>query len=259
MAVELGQPHAGVPGAAFGRILVNEARVAVRAPIGVFLGLALPLLLLVAFGRLPKFQVPEPALGGSTRFDLYVPILLAFAIAAVALWSLPSVLTGYREHGILRRLATTPVTPAWLLSAQVLVNLGIAVLSLAILTLGSTRFLGFHASVDPAGMLVTVVLSLGALFGLGLFIAAVMPSSRAAYFAGAFVFFLSMFFAGMWVPRASMSSGLANFGNYTPLSASVQSLQAALAGTFPPTWALLVLAAYLLVFGALAIRMFRWE
>ena len=41
-----------------------------------------------------------------------------FAITLLAMQALPDVLTRYREMGVLKRLRTTPVSPALLLFAQ---------------------------------------------------------------------------------------------------------------------------------------------
>ncbi len=254
--------RAKIPRAAFGQLLRNEMRSAIREPRGLILGLVLPLVLLVVFGSFAKFQAPLPALGGLTRFDLYVPILISFALAAIGLWSLPSHLATYREYGILRRLSTTPIPPAWLLAAQLVVNLCIAVVALALLVTLSTAVFGYRAvgGIDSiTGFLLATLLSVGALFAMGFVIAAIAPSGTSAYVIGALTFFPLMFFAGLWIPRATMSPVLQDISNYTPLGASVQAVQTSLGGTFPPGWELLVLAGYAVVFGSLAVRVFRWE
>jgi ABC-2 type transport system permease protein len=56
-----------------------------------------------------------------------------------------------------------------------------------------------------------------------------------------------------------MPTVLRDMSDLTPLGASVQAITSATQGAFPPATSLLVLAAYALVFGLLAVRFFRWE
>ncbi len=58
-----------VPRAAFAQIVLNEARLVWRSPRALVYALGLPVLLLVIFGELPKFQVHKASLGGLTLFD----------------------------------------------------------------------------------------------------------------------------------------------------------------------------------------------
>jgi ABC-2 type transport system permease protein len=68
-----------------------------------------------------------------------------------------------------------------------------------------------------------------------------------------------MFFAGLWVPQAEMGAGLRDVSHYTPLGAATPALQNAIAGSWPGTTHLLVLAGYAVLISALAARFFRWE
>ena len=70
---------------AFGKVVLNEARLTWRRPVALIAGLALPVLLLVIFGEVPAFHQADPALGGLTAIDLYVPILAVFSLAMLAL------------------------------------------------------------------------------------------------------------------------------------------------------------------------------
>ena len=90
-------------------------------------------------------------------------------------------------------------------------------------------------------------------------LAAIAPSGKAASAGGTFLFFPLMFFAGLWIPRAVMPATLRQIGDFTPLGAGVQALQDAAAGMWPHPLHLIVLAAYVLVFGAVASVVFRWE
>jgi len=59
---------------------------------------------------------------------------------------------------------------------------------------------------------------------------------------------------------AAAASGVSRVVSaWTPLGAAVQALQHAMQTGFPPAKLLLILTAYALVFGSLAVRYFRWE
>jgi ABC-2 type transport system permease protein len=244
---------------AFGQILLNEARLTWRRPVGLIGGVAIPVVLLVIFGELGSFHQRVGSLGGLTIFDLYVPILVVFGLAMLALLGLPIPLASYRELGVLRRLSTTPVPRSWMLIAQGLVQLCVAVTAVAIMIIVAMAAFGAPAPQSPAGVMVAVALSAAGLFPIGLLVAAVARTANGASVIGRLVFFPMMFFAGLWLPRALMPDVLLTISNYTPLGAAVAAIQDSMLQGFPPIAPLLVLAAYALVFGFLARRFFRWE
>src|SRR3546814_11984382 len=100
--------------------------------------LAVPPLLLVIFGAIPPFREPDPELGGLRVIDLYAPILVAVGISILAVYSLPQQFAAYREKGILRLMRTTPVSPATMLGAM-LVLLAVLVLATVVLGLADGR------------------------------------------------------------------------------------------------------------------------
>jgi ABC-2 type transport system permease protein len=63
----------------------------------------------------------------------------------------------------------------------------------------------------------------------------------------------------LWIPRAVMPASLRQIGDYTPLGAGVQALHDATAGAWPHPLQLAVLAGYIVVFGIIAGKVFRWE
>jgi ABC-2 type transport system permease protein len=255
----LGTRTGTAPRAAFGQIVRNEARLAMRRPIGLIGGAALPIGLLIIFSQLPAFKQTLPGLGGDSIFAVYVPVLMCFGLGMLALLGLPIPLVSYRELGVLRRLSTTPVPPSWLLAAQGIVQLGTAVIMSGAIIVISITVLGVPAPKSPAGLVLSFLLAAAALFAIGLLISAVARTSSAVNVIGRVTFFPLMFFAGLWLPRALMPAVLLNISNYTPLGATVQAVQDSMQTGFPPMAPLLVLAAYALVFGFLARRFFRWE
>lgn len=247
------------PRAAFGKLLACEARLAWREPIGLVYGLAIPLVLLVVFGAIPSAHKHEAQLGGLTVFAVYVPILIAFCIGMLALFSLPRALVTYRELGILRRLSTTPLPPSWVLAAQLVINFVLALWALIILVVVGIAAFGAAAPKSPAGFVLAFLLSVAALFAMGLWVAAVARSAAAANVMGGALFFPLIFFAGLWYPQEFMPAALRDVGQLTPLGASVHALQMASQGIFPSAGSLLVMLAWGVGFALLAVKSFRWE
>jgi ABC-2 type transport system permease protein len=250
---------ARVPRAAFGQLLRTEWLLVLRSRAGLILGLGLPVLLLVIFGSIPAFGKPQKSLDGLTYLDVYLPILVAMVLNNLGLFSLPPTLAGYREAGILRRLSTTPLPPSWVLGVQLILNFCVAVVSVVIVVMLGAAAFGLRAPQDPGGFVLACLLSIAALFALGLWIAAVARTGRAASLISSGFFYPLLFFAGLWVPQPIMPTALRNVSDYTPLGASVQALQSAVLGRFPPAAPLLVMAGYAIVFGVLAVRNFKWE
>src|SRR5664280_1688505 len=238
---------------AFGKILLNESKLAWRIPIGIGMGLGLPLLLLVVFAIIPGTRQPSSDLGGFSYFALTFPLLL---VMTVSIMVLPRNLIKYRETGILRRLSVTPVPPSWLLAAQVVINLAIIIVGFIILTAAGVTAFGLELPQNIPGFLLGYLLTVTTLFAVGLCIAALVRSDAVANGIGGILFFALLFFGGLWLPRPMMPAVLLNISNWTPLGASVDAMQRAMQGLSPSPQSILVLIAYTLVFGYLAVRYF---
>ena len=248
------------------RIATTEARLMLRDAASAFFGVVFPGLLLVALALvLPGFREviddPEaPAeLIGVRPVDIYVPVVLALAIATVGLTIVPAYLAGYREQGVLRRLSATPAAPRDLLGAQVLVSLGfLAVGSLVAVLAGGLVF-----DVDWPSNVPGLVLAFGfatvASFGIGLVIAAVVPSARVASGVGSIIYFPMLFFAGVWTPGAAMPDAARGIAGFTPIGAASEAMADAWAGSWPTALHLAVLAGWAVLASAAAARLFRWE
>jgi ABC-2 type transport system permease protein len=245
---------AGLP-----RLTAMELRLFLREPMAVFFAIAFPALLVGILGSVPSFRQPQTSLGGLRVIDVEVPTAIAFVLVMLAMSSVPATLATYRERGILRRLATTPVRPTSLLAAQMLMALLTAVFA-ALMLLAVGR-LAFDVALprQPVGFALAFVLGAAAVFSMGLALAAVAPTARSAQGIGSLLFFPLMFFAGLWVPRAAMPEALRHVSDLTPLGAGAQALQDATGGAWPQPLHLAVMAAYLIVFGLIAARTFRWQ
>jgi len=246
-------------GPAFRRLATTELRLYLRERVGPVWGLGFPMILLIIFGSIPSFNRPNRDFGGLTELDVYVPVLIAFVTAMLALVALPMALTGYRERGVLRRLRTTPVGPGRVLAAQLVVNLAALVVTIVLLLAVARLGYGVRLPRQFAGFVVAALFGAAALLAIGLFVAAVAPSIRAAQAIGTILFFPMMFFAGLWLPIAQMPPVLRHLSHAAPLGATVQALQDSAQGYWPHPLQLVTMAAYAVVFGLVAMRLFRWE
>ena len=242
------------------QLAAMEWRLLRREPLVLAFGAAFPLLLLVVMGLASSGADRDLADLRHSESETYVPVLIAFNLAMLGISVLPTALVNHRERGVLRRLATTPVAPWRLLSAQLAVNAAVAIV--AVLIVLAVARVAFDVALpgQALGFALTWLLTAAALCAIGLVISAVAPTARTANVVGTLTWFPLMFFAGLWIPRAAMSDALRrSVSDATPLGAGVGALQEAMAGQFPDALHLAVLAAYAVVAALVATRLFRWE
>jgi ABC-2 type transport system permease protein len=171
--------------------------------------------------------------------------------------ALPIRLATYREKGVLRRLATTPVQPGTLLAAQLVIYVAVAVTAMCLLVVVGQLAFAVPLPQHLFGFLAAFFLGMSSLFALGLLVAAVAPTARASAALALPMYFLAMFLGGVYVPRMFLPDFLIRIGEYTP--PGVQALLDAWTGTSPQPLQLAILATITVVASIEAARLFRWE
>ncbi|MFD4958940.1 ABC transporter permease [Microbacterium sp. NPDC058389] len=229
------------------KLTVVETKLLLREP-GSLFTVVIPLFILVVFGS---------SLGpGDTTL---LPMAIAIAIGLVGLYLMPTALATYREKGILRRLSTTPVRPASLLVVQLTLQFVLAIVSCGALLAVAAAVLGASLPSSALSLIAVFVLGTASMFAVGLLIAALAPSGRAANGIGVLLYFPMAYLAGLMQPASQMPAILVRIGEFTPLGAFRQSLQDVWAGTALDPVLLVVMAVYAVVFGLAAAKFFRWE
>lgn len=239
-------------------LLVSEARLMRRNPTLVVVVAALPVIASIVLGALPATTTPDKGLDGLSWFTAYQPILVMFSVVLLSVQVVPDVLTRYREMGVLTRLRATPTTPAALLIAQMILTFLVIVGTTALMVL-VPACLGAPLPQNPIGFVVALILSAAAMLSLGMVIASLIRSNKIASAVGSLLFFVLQFFAGLWVPRATMPGWLRTISDVTPSGAAVGALTDSIHGAWPALVHLGVCAAWALVLAAVAVRLFRWE
>ena len=107
-----------------------EIKIFLREPLGA-LGTIVPVVVFVALGRIAGRRLSPGALANSGFMRVDLPVLASVLIAISAVLSLVTIISIYREGGILKRLRATPLRPQTILTAQVVVKLLLTAVSLA--------------------------------------------------------------------------------------------------------------------------------
>lgn len=248
------------------KITATETRLMLRDFSTPFFAIAFPPLLLAGVSLIsPGFTEPiddpeVPAeLLGVRMVEVYLPVVLAVAIATVTLTMLPAYLANYRQRGVLRRMAATPASPRDLLTAQLLVNAAFLLAGAVATVLVGVFVFDVPWPSNPIGVLAMFVLSVAATGAVGLVIAALAPNGTIASGIGTGLFFVAMLFSGVWTPGDTMPSGLRAAADFTPFGAAAEAINAAWGGGWPQLMHVLVLIGWAVAAGSIAARMFRWE
>jgi ABC-2 type transport system permease protein len=241
----------------FAKITATETKLFLRTPVMAIAGILLPTVVLLAVGAIPGMTEPSDAAGGLRFIDAWVPSLIVISLAMLALQSIPGAVATYREQGVLRRLATTPVHPVNLLGAQLLIHAVIALAGIGLVLGAANAVYDVPMPKHPLAFLLTLVLGTVSMFALGLLAAAVARTSKAAGGFAMIAFLPTMFFGGVYLPRPLLPEVVRRIGDYVP--PGTQPLQDAWVGTGVQPLQLVVLAGFAVIGTALAARFFRWE
>ena len=182
-------------------LIATEAKLLFRDPVTWLAAIALPTAILLIFGSIFGPPEPDPALGGLRFIDVFVPSLIVISVGTLGIQTLPIRLATYREKGVLRRMSTTPAHPLRLLAAQLVIYMVTAVIGLILLVIVARIAFDVPLPRDPIGYVVAFLLGMGSLYAIGLVVASVAPSSRAATAIAIPMFFVVMFLGGVYLPR----------------------------------------------------------
>lgn len=237
-----------------------EAKLFLREPVGAFFTLVFPLMLLFLFGGIYGNK-PTPIFGGYGTIDISVPAYTAMIIATTGLMSLTITIAAYREHGILRRLRTTPISPILVLAAQLIVLFSMTTLGMILLVIAGKLVYQMRFDGNALSVLAGFVLSSFSFFAIGFVLAGLMPTARTAQVVGMVLLYPMLFLSGAGFPRELLPEAIKKFSTFLPLTYVVNLLRGLWVGQ---TWSehlldLGVLAGILILGVILSLKTFRWE
>jgi ABC-2 type transport system permease protein len=238
-----------------------EIKIFLREPMGAIGTIVIPVAVFLGLGRVAGRTLSPAAVADSAWVRVVLPVFAALLIALSAVISLVTIISIYREGGILKRLRATPLRPATILTAHVLVKLLFTAATLALLVVAGKRYYPSGVDVSVASATLALLISTWSVLSLGFVIASLVPTARFAQPIGAAIFYPMVALSGLFVPLASMPPGVRTLARLLPLTYAVSLLKGIWQGD---AWSAHAgdVAALVVVFAvciAISSKVFRWE
>jgi ABC-2 type transport system permease protein len=197
-----------------------------------------------------------------TNFVLVgLPVLASVLIALNAVLSLVTIISIYREGGILKRLRATPLRPQTILTAHVLVKLTLTATTLLAMVIAGKRYYPVDVDAPVLAFTVAMLISTISILSIGFVIASIIPTARFAQPIGAIILYPMIALSGLFIPVAAFPPALRSIARFLPLTYVVSLLQ----GIWThESWSahigdIVGLAVVFVVCTALSAKVFRWE
>src|SRR5579871_6932512 len=202
-----------------------ELKIFLREPLGAFGTIMIPVLVFIVAGRILGRGLAPSALAASNFITVGLPVLASLLIAISAVLSLVTIISIYREGGILKRLRATPLRAWTILTAHVLVKLMLTAATLALMVLAGRRYYPVGVNAPLFSFTIALLISTWSILSIGFLIASIVPTARFAQPIGAFIMYPMIGVCGLFVPVESMPPALHALARIVPLTYSVSLLE----------------------------------
>jgi ABC-2 type transport system permease protein len=238
-----------------------EIKIFMREPLGAIGTIVVPVLVFLVMGRIIGGRMAPTAVAENSFIRVGLPVLTAVLITFSAVLSLVTIISIYREGGILKRLRATPLRPQTILSAHVLVKLILTAATLAMMILAGKRYYPVGVHVPVFSFTVALLISTWSILSIGFLIASIVPTARFAQPIGAVILYPMIGLCGLFTPLASLPPVLHAIARVLPLTYAVALMQGIWNGD---AWSAHIgdVAALVLIFAvctALSSKVFRWQ
>lgn len=238
-----------------------EMKIFIREPLGLVGTFVMPVLVFVGLGRFLGGLPPSLAARTSGFVQVGLPVFAAILIALGAVISLITIISIYREGGILKRLRATPLRPLTILAAHVLVKLVFTAATLALMLLAGRRYAQLDASVPVVSFAAALLVSTWSIMSIGFLIASLVPTARFAQPMAALILYPMVGLSGLFAPVEALPPALQVVAKLLPFTYAVSLLRGIWTGA---AWSAHIgdLAALTVAFVICTIvssRVFRWQ
>jgi len=236
-----------------------EVKVFAREPMGAIGTVLIPVVAFMGLGQFTGGALETPRTGGGLHLNL--PVFAAVLISINTVLSLVTIISIYREAGILKRLRATPLRSYTILTAHVIVKLLLTAMTLAILLLVGKRYYPAGMHVRVISFTVALMISTVSILSIGFIIASMVPTARFAQPIGSAILYPMLGLSGLFFPISALPPTLHSVASVLPLTYAVSLLNGIWQGD---TWSAHFgdVGALIIVFvisTAISTKVFRWE
>src|SRR5215510_8779912 len=145
-----------------------EIKIFLREPLGAIGTMIVPVALFLIVGRAVNRGSGAPRTPGGLEFlQSGLPVMVSVFMAISAVISLVTIISIYREGGILKRLRATPLRPHTILTAHVLVKLLLTAVTVALTMAAGKRYFPIAPDTPIASFAAAVLVATFSLLSLG--------------------------------------------------------------------------------------------
>ncbi len=244
----------------FWKLTWIELKVFIREPLGLLATIGVPLIIFLLLGRSigPRMDQAQRL---TTFVQVTLPVFASMMMAFSAATSLISIISIYREGGILKRLKATPLSPQTILTAHVFLKLSLTAFTLGLLFLAGKRFYPIELETNLLSFTLALLLATTSILSLGFVIASAVPTARFAQPVAGAILYPLLAISGLFVPLDAFAPIWQNVAMLSPVTHAVSLLQGIWSGE-PWSQQLLEVGALLANFTlctAVSAKIFRWE
>jgi ABC-2 type transport system permease protein len=238
-----------------------EIKIFLREPLGAFGTIGFPVIAFLVLGRVVGQGRAPSSFAASGFIRVGLPVLASILITISAVLSLVTIISIYREGGILKRLRATPLRPQTILAAHVIVKLILTASTLALMVLAGKRYYPVGVQVPFVSFTIALLISTWSILSIGFLIASIVPTARFAQPIGAIILYPMIAVSGLFAPVASLPPVLGAVARVVPLTYAVSLLEGIWKGDVWSAHAgdVAALVFVFVVCTALSAKVFRWD
>lgn len=242
----------------FLKMYMVEQKLFLRTPDVILFNLAMPLVALILISMITGEK--EAQASGLTYLQSSYVALSTVGICCSAFMSIPISIVEYRSQGVLRRMYSSPCSPARLLACDTIASGVMSAISTVLLTVAAVVFFGYRMEGSCLLYIGGWILTMLSMFSIGLMVASLCRTTKSMNVATSVLYFPMLLFSGATIPAEIFPKGLRFFADIMPLGVGINLLKSLSRGCYDGAFSLvIVLIIICIVCTAVAVKSFRWE